>query len=223
MPAPATGHDVIRARIDGVEILNFHVIGTVAGVVPRQAAARNGPGQGLLRIGAGGGALTWQAPGSKLAGAEVAVTSDGDYLLEDGEDNSKWLRVEVHAAYLRTGEAAAVSLADRYANGPPGDDVTAAEALAGDVTTWTIDLLNEGDEALSELAVWLDSETERLEISADGSEWFAPTTEPAALSLGDLDAGEAATLYVRRTVAADETFNPRVLILLRVAWYQFVD
>jgi hypothetical protein len=69
-----------RRRIDGVEILDFHAVGTVAGAVPRQAAGRNGPGQGTLRIGAAGGALSWQAPGSAQAGAEVTITGDGVYL-----------------------------------------------------------------------------------------------------------------------------------------------
>jgi len=185
--------------------------GEIPGVVINYVAGRNGVGTGELTHAMGAG-LTWKAPGSARVGVAVAVAVDGEYLLEDGEDPNKWLRVEVKTAYLRPGSATRVFLDDWYNLLGP-DEVTAAEAAAGLIDKRTMQLSNVGSAWLRDVRVWIDSAATGLEISDDDATWVTPTTEAAALLLGDMvpDPFTWVTMYLRRTIAAGAASNPKVL------------
>ena len=220
MPAAATRADSLRLTLASVEILSLSAVGTIPGVIVLAAAGRNGQGDGMLRSTGDGTLLSWRAPGSATYGLKVDCSSDGTYLLEDGDDHDCWLRVQVYASYLSSTPATArVDLQDRLQNGISSDDVTAAEATAGDVETYTVTLENDAATNLSGLKVWItDPDANTLEISDDNATWVSPTTEETALALPDLAAGATDTLYCRRTVAAAEPSSPSVLQLLHFAF-----
>lgn len=219
MPLPAQHADALRLELDSVEVEHLVPIGTIPGVAVLAAAARNAPGSGTVRSSGDGSLLSWKAPGSSSFGPDVEAAADGDYLLEDGEDPSKWLRVQVWRQYLVPGAAeATVSLRDLYNNAAGHDDVTAAEAQAGDVETYTITMKNEGTLTLSQIKVWLDAATDDLEISENGSSWVNPTSEAAALEFPDLVAGGTDLLHLRRTITGGADPDPNVLNHLHLSF-----
>jgi hypothetical protein len=149
----------------------------------------------------------------------VRCAADGSYLLRDGDDLNKWLRVQVDVSELATGgRDVIVELTDRYNNAVASNDVTASEAAAGDVETYTFDLFNQSPAILSQIRIWIDPAVSGLEISDDGAAWVSPTTRSTALELPDLAVGATDTLHVRRTVTAGAGPNIGVLSLLRFSW-----
>jgi len=220
-PATADGAraDGVRIKLASLEIKHLAAVGTLPGVVILQAAARNGPGTGQLQSSSDGTRLAWRAPGSDTFGAAVVCGSDGPYLLEDGEDPNKWLRVQIYASYLAsTPRDARVYLGDLFANGPPHDDVTAQEASAGDVTIYSLELVNESAVNISDLRAWIHATVSGLEISDDNATWVNPTTEATGLSFGSLASGASKTLWLRRTIAAAAASDAKILTLLHFAW-----
>jgi len=203
MPVVGTHADALRLSVASAEVRHLTAVGTVPGVVIAAVAARNGEGTGRLRC--DGDELQWQAPGSSTWGDVqfVDAVNDAEYLLEDGEDRNKWIRVDVYPDYLPDGAAeVGVTLTDVRENGISNDDVTASEAAAGDVTTHTVTVENVGTVTLSQIQVWLASGVTGLEISDDGSTWVSPASEASALALPDLAAGDTDTLHLRRTISA---------------------
>ena len=194
-------------------------VGVLDGVRVLAAAGANGPGMGRLIATADGDRIAWQAPGSDTAGDAIQAAADGSYLLEDGEDAAKWLRVQVYSTYRPEGSGAArVYLGDAFNNALAGADVSAGEASAGDVFPWTIILTNAGLATLSQLKIWLDAAVTRIAIADDGATWVTPTTEAAALALPDLVPGGTDTLHIRRTVAASTPFDPSELVHLHYSF-----
>ncbi len=226
------------------EVRHLVAVGTIPGVVLLAAAGRNGPAAGGLRSTGDGTLLSWQAPGSSTYGTSVDCSSDGFYLLEDGEDLNKWIRVQVYMAHLTPGPAEAkVYLADRFTNAIGHLDVTAAEAQSGDVLSWMVTMLNAGDRVLENILVWitsgrlnlatltldeltaltLDELSEldlalRLEISKDDSTWVGPADELSALRFDPLQPAEDHILHLRRTVPAGDPPDPEILNTIACAY-----
>jgi hypothetical protein len=218
MPADYSGADALKIEPSGVLLESLQRLGEVPGVVIDRIAGRNGEGIGELTcIGADKG-VGWKAPGSSRFGAAVVAAADGFYLLEDGEDASKWVRVYVYRDYLITGRTARVYLKDRYENRLGYDDITAGEATAGDVSSWTLELYNAGASTFHQFRVWIDAAVSGLDISDDGASWVAPTTKETALELPDLGAGLADMLHLRRTIVAGAVADPKVLNRLHFAF-----
>lgn len=207
--------DALRIEQAGVEVRHLVAAGAVPGTAILLAAARNGPGEGRLRTNAGGTAVQWRAPGSAAFGLAVSVPADGEYLLRDGQDVDKFVRIQAWPAHLQAGREAEVQLRDVYSNAIAHDDLTAGEAAAGDTATYQITLRNAGSKTLVDLIAWLDAATANLAISADGIAWIAPTTADAGLALPDVAAGVSTTLHIRRTIAAGAASDPDVLNHLR--------
>jgi len=164
----ATRADALRLTLAGTEVTYLKAVGTVSGVKIDQVAGRCGPGTACLRSrGSGGQQLSFKAPGSAQWGMDVNAAGGGSYLLEDGEDVGKWLRVTVYVDYLREGDESRVLLQDGYNNGIGHDDVTYSEAESGDVADYTVTVKNESDRTVSKIKVWLDAAVSGLEISDD--------------------------------------------------------
>jgi len=224
MPVPSTHADALQLKVSGTEIQHLASVGTLRGVRVLSAAGRNGPGTGTLRAEGNGTLLSWQAPGSSAFGSAVLCDADGSYLLEDGDDRNLWVPIQVYVDHLPDGsEEASVHLQDVYAGGTSHDDVTAAEASAGDVTTYQVTLENTSDVTLGHLHVWIEkglnagfrdlftiilhwwqsgASAHLIEISEDNANWYQPETEAAAVDFPDLAPGETDILYVRRTIGA---------------------
>ena len=210
--------DALRIRNGGSELPSLRCIRTVPGVRVLMAAGLNGPGTGYLR--SIDGWLQYKAPGSETFGLRVAVPADGNYVLEDGEDIDKYLRVQVYADYLVTGSIESpVELADRFAGTIPHDDVTAGEAAAGDVADYSFTIYNAGPGIISQIKAWVDYRDQHTQISDDDATWVKPTSESAALEFADLLPGASHTLYVRRTIVAGSPADPDVLRLFHTSFH----
>jgi hypothetical protein len=195
------------------------VIGTIPGVIPLLAAGRNGPGSARLASSGDGTYLRWRAPGSTVYGAPERCAADGNYLLRDGLDACKWLRAQVDASELASGaRETVVTLVDRFNTAIASDDVSAAEATAGDVEDHTVTLKNQGNKILSWLKVWIDPVVVSLQMADDGATWVSPTNKSSALTLPDLAVAGTDVLHIRRTITAGASFDGGLLNHLHFSW-----
>ena len=215
--------DVLALTGSPVEIQHLRALGTIAGVRVDFVAARNGRGIGVLESLASGTTLRWKGPGSSTFGPSVDVSVDGTYVLRDGDDLDKYVRVTTWSTYLLpVAQSAQVFLADVFTNPLAGADITASEASAGATVTHTVKLENLSVSAIREVKVWLDAgHDSRLSISDDGAAFSQPTTEATALDFGQIDGGSAKTLWIKRTIAASTEFDPDILTQLHgsfVGW-----
>lgn len=220
MPAAATQSDALRVELSSVEVKGLHAAGTLPGVELLFVGHRNGPGQGTLRA-VTATSLAWRAPGSANFGGAVEVGAGGSFVLLDGDDPYKHMRVEVYASFLPAGPLEApVFLQEAFNEGIGGEGVSAAEAAAGDVASWTVELVNASAVALTALRVWLDAATQGLELSWDGASWYAPDSENHAdvLAHASLASSASVTLHLRRTIGASAPADPGVLNLIHFAW-----
>ena len=197
------------------EIPPLGLIRTLPGVKPLMGAGRNGPGPATIRSGPNGTELSFRAPGSQSWGVDVDCAADGTYLLEDGEDTGKWLRIQVYADYLPNGPAeASIRMHDRYGAGVGYLELLDISVTvgAGDQTTPTYYLYNASRETISDVCVWLDpAAVDFLEIDEGGPSWVKPIAEADAVELGDVAPGEMLTVSLRQTVAAGTPADPDVL------------
>jgi hypothetical protein len=231
--AEATIHwyaDTIRLEDSGAtEVRHLAVRGTLPGIVPLLAAARNGPGTASLRYTAAGG-VQYKAPGSATWGTAVmvppaAVIANDTWIVRDGDDPDCWLRVQVYADYLpATAQTVDVELDDVF-NGTIGQaNCAAAEAMAGETITWQItctaqEAIAGTDHSATALTFWTTQPAAgTIEISDDGSTWVSPTTEGTGLVLGTVAAGGSTTLYCRRTIAAGASAAPTLLSQLHASF-----
>lgn len=209
----ATRGDALRLKLAGVESQSMVAVGAVPGLAVLAVAGRNGVGVGILKVSGSGTGLAWKAPGSASFGHAQPITADGSFLLEDGDDSDKWIRVAAYTDYLSDGEGV-VYVQDKYNNEVGQDDVTAAEASAGDVTDFSISVHNDSHVILSQVKFWLDASVSGIEISDDDITYVSPTTEGTALAMADIPAGGSITLYVRRTIGAGASSDADILNIL---------
>ncbi len=222
---PFNRSDTLHLQLAGSDVGFVRTVGTIAGVAVLAVAARNGPGIGRL-IASAGSRLAWQAPGSSTPGASQACASDGVYLLEDGEDVSKFARVQVYSSYLAASGEAEVLVQDAYAGLA---DITAAQAAAGltDVTTFALKNVSDtagGAPVLATLVkMWLDQTAgynPGLSISLNDVTFFTPTSaaDPNALAWASIAAGASVPVYVKRIIAPAAAANPIVRNALQFQW-----
>jgi hypothetical protein len=208
--------DQIQLQSSGTPLVSLRALGTLNGVEITAVAALNGPGQGLLSIDAASN-LSWTPPGGAV-GTPVDVSAGGNFIIYDSTGNA-WIGITVAAAYLALASAATVTLEDLYDGPIVSDDVTAVEASAGDVATWSIAVKNTSGVSATGLVAWLDPATySGIDISLDGVTWSAPTSEGAGLSIGTLAASASATIYFQRTVPSSSASLASGLVLLNVGW-----
>jgi len=193
--------DSLRLKIAAAEVQHLVPVGTIPGIVVEAVAARCGPGAARIRSSADGQRLAFRAPGSAVWGLDVVADVDTTFLLQDGEDPDKWARVTRYGEYMLTGQAEGrILLDDVFNNGVGHDDVTAGEALAGDVETYEIELWNDSLHRFSHLVVWLDAAVTGMEIFKEMVGWFSPTTEATGISLPDIGPGSFKSVMLRRTI-----------------------
>ncbi|MCG8407569.1 MAG: hypothetical protein MI923_20420 [Phycisphaerales bacterium] len=222
MALPARRSDALRWMKSGVEIQSLLAISAIEGVVVAFVAGSNGPGLGSLRnLGTNLKRLQWRAPGSQVYGPGVMVESGNTYVLEDGEDPNKYARARVvDANRIPNGAEASIHLAVRYENGLSDADVTAAEASAGDVREYTIDLENVSARTVRDVTVWIVGPLNGLKISDDGATWVEPDSEvhADALSFSSIAAGASVTVHCQRTTAMGAGSDPAIERALRASF-----
>lgn len=218
-----TRSDAVHLESGGYEAGPLLAVGTISGVVIRAVAQRNGRGAGRLVAGVdtvtGAATLAWQAPGSGTPGAPQPLEYANDYLLEDGEDTSKWIRIAAYPGYLATSGQARVFLKDGYNTLGP-QDVGAGDAAAGQVVDTTYQLKNRSTHLVTNVRLWIDAAVSGLEVSADGISFFTPTSEldPNVLAWASIAAGASVDVTVRRTIAASAASDPARLNVIHFAW-----
>lgn len=210
---------------DLVEVKHTHTIGSISGVVPLAAGGRNRLTDGSASIrstGPTGRRLSWRAPGSSSYGLGVDIPTDGTYVLCDGDDLTRCIRVEVHGDRVReTGSSASVNIADVLNNTVGGDNVTATDATAGRTDTIPLTVFNQSRHTAHRVKVWIAENAANLELSLDDIAYFSPTseTDPNVIDLAaSLPRGSTAELYLRRTVSAGSTFDAGILSSIRFGW-----
>lgn len=220
----ATGPDAVRLASSGADVASLHAVGTLDGVAVLFASGRNIPGTGYLRSYGDGTSLAWKEPGGSAYGSQLDCSAGGVFRLLGGDDPNAYVRVHVVPSYLSPGtNEARVLLQEFYNNALATDDVTAAEALAGDVETWTIEIRNTHPTwlAVARLKVWLGPFIDNIEISTDGIAWVTPRSEvdPDVLEYSAVAGGKAATVHFRRTIGAAAPSDPDVLNCVEWSFY----
>jgi len=220
MIAAGTHGDGLRLRRTGVDLISLAVVGAIPGVVVLAAGGANGPGVGWLSLSSYG--LSWRAPESSSFGSPQLFSEDGTYLLEDGEDAGKWVRVQVYTDYLPATADALVYLEDRYNDLGPAD-VAAAQASAGQTVDTGYQLANVTPMTIVGIKLWIDPAVSSLSVSSDGITYYTPTSEsdPHVLSWSIVGAGGSVNVYVRRTIGAGAGPDPKVLNALHFSWTGF--
>jgi len=217
MPMPATHGDALRIQQSSADLLSMKTVGTLAGIVVLCAAARNGPGLGFLESTPDG--ITWTAPGSSTPGQPQDAWAGGTFLIEDGEDASKWLRVQTYAGYLPTSSAQQITILDAYnALGPT--DVSAANASAGITETNQYQLKNVSANTITSVLLWIDAAVIDISVSQDGTNYYTPTSNVDAhvMSWASIASGATVTLWVKRIIPSSSTFDPSILNLFQYQW-----
>lgn len=223
---PATRGDGVRLQLSGADCISMRVVGALAGIAVLAAGARNGPGTGRI-IASAGGYLAWQAPNSATPGTPQPVSSiDGPYLLEDGDDVTKWIRVQVYNAFLPTAGEARIFIADTYAVDVPGvgvGDIDAATAATGTLETTQFALKNVSPVRVDNIKLWIDRsgvQSRGVTVSSDGITYVNPGSEVAGnvLLLGSLAPGASVSVWMQQTIAVAATFDPGRLNILQFGW-----
>lgn len=222
---PQTRSDAVHLESAGADAGPLRVVGTLPGMYIFAASTLNGTGHGLLIAGVHSDGVTptvaWQAPGSSTPGAPCPLTGEAAFLVEDGEDPDKWVRVYAYPAYCGTsGEAKVFFKVGYNALGP--SDVTAGDAAAGLVITTTFTLKNYSFYPVTNVKLWIYADP-AVQVSKDNISFFAPTdeTDPNVLVWSSIAAGASANVYVKRTISASTAFDPARLVELRFAWTGF--
>lgn len=218
---PYTHGDGLHLQAAGADTGLMRAVGSIPGVVVLDVASRNGPGIGRLIMG-DASTIAWQAPGSSTPGNPQSCGSDGTYLIEDGADTSKWVRIQVYASYLAVSGEGRVFIQDTF-NGLGPADVAAANAAAGVIATTTFTLKNVSNSTVTSVLMWLDQtvgSNPGISISSDNITFYTPTSigDPNALAWASIAAGASVPVYVKRTIAAASPSSPSVLNNLQFSW-----
>jgi hypothetical protein len=198
---------------------------TIAGVTIADAA-ENTVGSGTLAYAVSGKTLTWTPP-SGAAGTAVPLTADGTYLIRGSGSTAGYLRVTVVFASLPASNVTNTIVVSNWDN-KLFDDVTKAQALAGDTNYRCIYLKNtHASDTATNVSVWINQDTpggDTISIGSDpagvgdgsstgvattianeatapgGVTFSQPLTEVAAINLGTFTTGTGRALWIKRDV-----------------------
>lgn len=224
------GNTVPNASLGGVisstRLLSQNATGvTIAGVTVNDAA-ENALGDGTLAYTVAGQTLKWTPPGGS-EGTAVPVGTNGSYIIRGAGTTTGYLRVTVVAASLPAGNVSqTVTIANRDNN--LFDDVTKADALAGDTNYRCVYLKNQhASDTATSISVWINQDSlgaDTISLGADpagvgngtstgvattvvneatspaGVTFSQPLSEAAAINLGDFTFGTGAALWIKRNV-----------------------
>lgn len=185
-------------------------VGTIPGVAPIAAAGICGEGLAAIASHDDGTALCFRAPGSQTFGPTVAAGVDGDYLLEDGEDKNKWLRVKARAAFLSpTPQEARVFLRIEDSEMVPG-------ATIGGAVNLNLQLQNVSSKKVENVRVW--SPTSGVTFNVFGAGDIVAASEATSFLIGAMLAGGVQDLGMILTVPGGTSPNPAAPAELRAKW-----
>ena len=162
---------------------------TIAGVTADDAA-ENAVGSGTLAYTVIGQTLTWTPPGG-AAGVAVPLTANGSYIIRGAGATAGYLRVTVVFASLPASNTSnTVTISNRDNN--IFDDVTKAQALAGDVNyRCTYYKSTHATDTATDVRLWIQQDWL-------GADTIAIGADPAGV-------GDGATTGVATTIANEAT------------------
>lgn len=132
------GPDALRLQDGGADSPSLHSVGIIPGVWVTEPGGGNQEGTGTIRnTGSNGRLLSYKGPDSDTWGPEIHVTQDGEYVLMDGENFSKYIRVQVSVDKLEYSDAATDTPEETYATGesPSTAEVTPADQISASIST----------------------------------------------------------------------------------------
>lgn len=167
------------------------VTSPISNVTIGHVAGANGEGAGTLTA-SGADELKWTPPGGTL-GAGVTIANGETKVLEGGTDTDKHVRVTRTSAAALSGTAT-VTLADSFNNTVGMDNVSSAEAAAGDDEQRGLFLKNESTVAVTLFKAWVKTiGTQRVsagsQLGASGAGTLAVTSGTFADWDGGADTG----------------------------------
>lgn len=200
--------------------------GITIGGVTVDDAAENTAGSGTLAYTVVGQTLKWTPPGGAV-GTAVAVGVNGTYIIRGSGTTAGYLRVTIVAASLPASDVSQTATISNRDNNLY-DDVTKAEALAGDTNYRCIYIKNtHASDTATSVSVWINQDSlgaDTISIGADpagvgngtstgvattivneatapaGVTFSQPLSEGAAINLGTFTFGTGAALWIKRNV-----------------------
>lgn len=212
--------------ISSTRFLSQNATGVTMGGVTVNDAAENAIGLGTLAYLVSGQTLTWTPP-SGAAGVAVPVGVNGTYIIRGAGTTAGYLRVTVVAASLPASNVSqTVTIANRDNN--LFDDVTKAEALAGNINYRCIYIKNtHATDTATNVSLWIHQDSlgaDTIAIGADpagvgdgsttgvattiineatapaGVTFSQPLSEAAAINLGTFTFGTGRAVWIKRDV-----------------------
>lgn len=187
-------------------------VGTIPGVAPIAAAGLCGAGIAAISSRNDGYDLCFRAPDSELFGPLVRAESDGDYLLEDGEDKNKWLRVKVRSAFL----AVTPQQSRVFLRLEDGEMVTTKQISS--VNTLNLQIQNVSAQPLLGVRVW--SPTPDTTFNLTGVD-VAAADEDNSLLIGNMAVGGVKDLGMTLTVPGGADPEAAALFEVYAKWSSF--
>ncbi len=180
-----TDHDAsLGKNRSSTEVPHLGISGSVQYLTIDFVSGNNGEGIGVLTV-SGVSEIKWTAPGGTL-GAAVAIANGETKIIEDGTDTDKYARITRTSATALGVAATNITLANEVNNAIGLDDVSSAEAAAGDTEYRCVCLKNEGANAITVLKAWLTTlGTQRVSATAQLGASGAGTIEIAAGTFDD--------------------------------------
>lgn len=145
------------------EQLAASIASAISNVTLDFVAGANGPGTGTLAA-KSADTLAWTAPGGS-EGAAVTIANGETKILEDGTDPEKYVRVTRTSTTALTGSAT-VTLTDAYNNLVGMDNISSAEAAAGDDEYRCLALKNESASQVKSVKAWIGTLGTQMTSSA---------------------------------------------------------
>lgn len=198
---------------------------TIAGVTVNDAA-ENTVGSGTLAYLVSGQTLTWTPP-SGAAGVAVPLTANGAYIIRGAGATAGYLRVTVVFASLPASNVSQTATVANWDN-KLFDDVTKAEALAGNINYRCIYLKNNhASDTATDVRAWINQDSlgaDTIALGADpagvgdgaatgvgttianeatapaGVVFTQPLSEAASISLGTFTFGTGRAVWIKRDV-----------------------
>lgn len=221
MPGSSTSHAAaLRLHLSNFEP-QLVPSAAATGLSIERVAGVCGEGAATIRIGAGPTAA-FRAPGSGAFGSAVALSADGDYLLEDGDDPDAWVTVHATVAYCTVLGDFAIDLHWVYDDPLLGfGDPDVSGGAFDNYELATLEFL--GSTGLVNVKIWIDpccvwNGTAGVRLSTDGSNWYAPDSESHGDVIEFSTLSSDKSLWVRLTYPADQPASAKNIIKIHASW-----
>ena len=209
----------------------------MVGVEILGVGALNGRGTGSLEA-ITDNSLRWTPPGG-VAGTTVTL-GQGQEAKLFGFESGAWIHVRRNSTIPMVG-IHSVQCMDIYNNVVGFDNVSSADAVAGEVFYRAIIGKNEFTGPMTDIKIWLDEDansgiaigyeavvSDEIQDIADettaptGITWVTGTTSATGITISSVSAGESFGLWIRRTIAADSDPSPSELVHIHVQYGDLV-